>query len=339
MAGKFLLLDGKNVASLLSMTECVNVMRHALKSLSSADGKTVNPLRQQLWLPSKLGGLISMPACYCVSDESGADSTYTGMKALSIFPHNVDAPSHLGLVLLFEGNQGQLLSMMDATEITGIRTAAASAVATEILAKADSKKLAILGTGHQAHTHLQSMLVARPSISEVSIFGRRVEKANEFAETSRSSFPHLQFSVHEQPRECIRGADIICLVTNSPTPIVLGEWLEEGQHVNAVGACTPVTRELDTEAILRSRFFGDSRIATENESGEYIIPLKEGSIQKSHLLGEIGEILNGTLEGRTSDRDITVFKSLGVAVEDIASAVFIFNKAKKSDVGRWIEWN
>ncbi len=128
-------------------------------------------------------------------------------------------------------------------------------------------------------------------------------------------------------------------MTGSPTPVVLGEWLEEGQHINAVGACTPVTRELDSEAIRRSRLFGDSRIATESEAGEFIIPLGEGVIEKKHLLGEIGEILNGTVEGRNSDRDITVFKSLGVAIEDLASAIFIFKRAKETDVGRWIEWN
>jgi len=186
MAAKFLLLDGKNVSSLLSMSECINVLRHALRSLSSADGKTLNPLRQQLWLPNKQGGIVSMPACVCLPDEDGEERTFLGMKALSIFPHNVDLPSHLGLVLLFDGQNGQMLSMMDATEITGlplssvsqtpaalacdplitailtrsplkqgIRTAAASAVATDLLAKQSSTKLAILGVGHQAHTHLQ----------------------------------------------------------------------------------------------------------------------------------------------------------------------------------------
>ena len=325
-----LVIDGAGVTRLLPMAACMDVMAEALASLSRAEAQM--PLRNIVWLPGRVGALASMPALLG-SGSAGA----MGIKAISVFPgnHGTALDSHQGVVLLFEMERGQLLSITDATAVTAIRTAAVSGVATRALARADAGDLAILGSGTQARTHLEAMLLARP-VRRVRVWSRSPENAWAFA--ARESARHgVAIEVAGSAREAALGADLICTVTSSPEPLLLGDWLSPGAHVNAVGAVGPSVRELDTEAVVRSRLFVDRRESAENEAGEFVMARSEGAIGVDHIRGEIGEVLLGRAEGRTSAGDVTVFRAVGLAVEDVASARHIYRRAVESGVGTWVE--
>jgi ornithine cyclodeaminase/alanine dehydrogenase-like protein (mu-crystallin family) len=271
-------------------------------------------------MPSYLGGIQSV-----------------GVKVIAAFPKNygTEYDAHQGVVLLFDTDRGLLRAIVDGTAITAIRTAAVSAVATKLLAREDAADLAIIGAGTQARTHLEAMSLVR-KIARVRVHSRSAENARRFAE--REAERHgIAIQVTESARDAVRGADIICTVTTSATPVVEGAWVAPGAHINAVGAFAPTTRELDTETVVRSRLYVDRRESTLNEAGEFLIPRKEGLIDDDHIVGEIGEILVGKAKGRTSPDEITAFKSLGIAVEDLAAAHHVLKKALESDLGNWVE--
>ena len=320
----FRLLTHRDVRELLPMNECVDVMSTALAALSRGD--MVLPLRTMMWLPEKAGLLGLMPAYL-------GEPRCFGLKAISFMPGNfgTEYESHQGAVLLFEADHGQLLAVMDASSITGIRTAAASGLATRLLAREDAGDLAILGSGVQAATHLEAMSVVR-TLRRVRVWSRDTEGAKAFAQREGRRFG---MSIEPTPsaRSAVKDATIICTTTGAKEPILAGEWLSPGAHVNAVGACFPTTRELDTEAVRRSRFYVDCRESTLNEAGDFLIPRKEGAIGDEHILGEIGDVVLGKIPGRRSPEDITVFKSLGIAIEDLASAHHIYRKAVAADRG------
>jgi ornithine cyclodeaminase len=316
------------VSQLLPMRECMEVMADALKSL--ARGEVILPLRPVLWLPEKVGALGMMPAY-----SSGLQAF--GLKVVSVFPgnHGTEHDSHQGAVLLFEATHGQLLAIIDASSITAIRTAAVSGVATRLLANSNAGDLAILGSGVQARTHLEAMLLARP-IRRVRVWSRDPAHTHSFAE--RQSRRH-QIAVEPMAtaKDAVTGADLICTTTSAKEPVLLGEWLAPGTHINAVGSSVPFTRELDTAAVVKSRLFADRRESTLNEAGDFIFPKKEGAIGDDHFRGEIGELLLGQLAGRESPKEITLFKSLGLAVEDLASAHHIYQRAREKGMGVAIE--
>ena len=251
--------------------------------------------------------------------------------------HGSEYDSHQGTVLLFEVKHGQLLAIIDASEITAIRTAAVSGVATKLLARKNATQLAILGSGVQARTHLEAMLLAR-DISDVRIWSRNSDNARAFAR-NKSEKLGIDIEVTESAQAAVSGADIICTTTAAPEPILMGDWLpdESGVHINAVGSSVNFTRELDTAAVVKSRLYIDRRESTLNEAGDFLFPKKEGAISDDHIQGEIGEILLGKIEGRKSDEEITLFKSLGLAVQDLASAQHIYNKALEKGMGTSIE--
>jgi len=325
---KILIVNQSEVAESLPMHECIDVMAEAFKTLAA--GNTILPLRPIMWLPERVGALGMMPAYM-------QDLNAIGLKVLTIFPGNHGTPydSHQGAVLLFEAQHGCLLAIMDATEITAIRTAAVSGLATKLLAREEARDLAILGAGTQARTHLEAMLLAR-KITRVRVWSRNADHAKKFAE--RESQRH-NINVEPLPtaKEAVIDADIICTTTAAQEPVVYGDWLKAGAHINAVGACTPITRELDTAAMLKSRLFVDRRESALNEAGDFIIPKKEGALDDSHIRGEIGEILLGQIPGRTSPDEITLFKSLGLAIEDLASAQHIYTKMLEKGAGTWVE--
>lgn len=325
---KVLIANQSEVAQWLPMRECMDVMAEAFKMLAA--GKTILPLRPIMWLPERFGALGMMPAYV-------QDLNAMGLKALAIFPGNHGTPydSHQGAVLLFEAKYGCLLAIMDATEITAIRTAAVSGVATKMLARKDAHDLAILGAGTQARTHLEAMLLAR-KITRVRHWSRNADRARLFAE--RESRRHgITVEPMKTAREAVTNADIICTTTAANEPVVLGEWLKAGVHINAVGACVPTARELDTAAMLKSRLFVDRRESALNEAGDFIIAKNEGALDDNHIRGELGEILLGQVQGRISADEITVFKSLGLAIEDLASAHHIYTKMLEKGVGTWVE--
>ena len=324
-----LIVNQEEVPRLLPMAECMEAVATSLAAL--ADGKAMLPLRSILWLPEKVGGLGLMPAALL-------PERVVGLKAITFFPGNegTDLDTHQGAVLLFEAERGRLLAVMDATSITAIRTAAASGVATRLLARKDAGDLAILGSGVQARTHLEAMKIAR-RLSRVRVAGKDLDRAKAFA--ARESRKHgIAVEPFASAREAVAGADIICTVTSSREPVLLGEWISPGAHINAVGSSVPFARELDTAAVVRSRLYVDRRESTLNEAGDFLIPKKEGAISNDHILGEIGELLTGRVQGRESAEEITLFKSLGIAVEDVASARLIYEKAKKSGNGRFLDF-
>jgi ornithine cyclodeaminase/alanine dehydrogenase-like protein (mu-crystallin family) len=319
-----LIIPQSLVPELLPMTECIHLMSGTLRAM--AEGDAVLPLRSMVWMPDKSGLLGVMPAYL---GQPGS----LGLKVISYLPgnHGTDRDSHQGAVLLFDTKTGELLAVIDASSITAIRTAAVSGLATRLLAREDAGDLAIIGAGVQAATHLAAMKAVRP-LRRVRVSSHSLESAKAFA---RRYDPTLGLSIEAvaTPRDAVEGADIICTATSSPEPVVHGEWIADGAHVNAVGACFPTTRELDTAAVVRSRLYVDRRESALNEAGDFLIPRKESAVTDDHIVGEIGDILTGRIHGRRSPNEITLFKSLGIAIEDLASAHFIHARALATGKG------
>lgn len=323
-----LLINQSEVVQLLPMDECMSVMAETLSAL--ARGETILPLRPILWLPEKVGALAMMPAYL---GNSGA----LGVKVITVMPGNHGTPfdSHQGVVLLFEHKHGQLLAIVDATSVTAIRTAAVSGVATKLLAREDAGDLAILGSGTQARTHLEAMIHARP-LRRVRVWSRHAENVRAFAE--RESLRHGIVVVPvETAQAAVEGADIICTTTSAVEPVLRGEWISAGAHINAVGSSVAYARELDTAALLKTRMFVDRRESALNEAGDFLFAKKEGALDDEHILGEIGQILIGQIQGRASPEQVTLFKSLGLAIEDLAAVQHIYHKALERNVGVKVE--
>lgn len=340
-----LILNGREVETLLPMGECIEVVERALAAL--ARGEALQPLRQALWLPDRRGLLGLMPGhAPSVLQEtatSGGAGGALGLKVVTVFPGNHPTPgasgpalpSHQGVVMLFDADRGNPVAILDAASITAIRTAAASAVATRLLAREDAAELALLGSGVQASTHLEAMRAVRP-ISRVRVWSRTPEHARAFVEKEAGKHD-LSLEVTATAREAVAGADVVATVTGASEPVLEGAWLAPGAHVNAVGACTPKARELDTEAVVRSRLFVDRRESALHEAGDFLFPRAEGAIGDDHIQGEIGDLILGRIPGRRSPTEITLFKSLGLAVEDLAAAEHVVAQAEARGVGTRVE--
>jgi alanine dehydrogenase len=319
----FLFLNREDVEALLPMEECIEVVEAGLRVL--ARGGAVQPLRSVYWMPDRHGLLGVMPGM--LDGLTADDQPVAGIKVLTVVPDNYlhGEESHQGLVLLFEEERGHPIAILDASAITAIRTAAASAVATRALARQDAGDLAILGSGTQARSHLEAMRAVRP-LRRVRIWSRNPESARRFAEREG-------VEPAATVREAVEGADLICTVTAAKEPVLAGEWIALGAHINAVGACTANTRELDAAAVSRSRLYTDRRESALTEAGDFLLARGEGAVTDTHLLGELGEVLEGKIPGRRSDDEITLFKSLGIAVEDLASGRYAYRKALASGRG------
>jgi ornithine cyclodeaminase/alanine dehydrogenase-like protein (mu-crystallin family) len=321
-----LLISGADVRALLPMNECIEVMVSALRSVT--DGSSVLPLRTVLRLDGTPNAFAAMPAV--VGKGAGAS---LGAKIITVFPGNDSTPydSHIGVVLLFDAEHGKLLAIADASSITAIRTAAVSGLATRLLAREDAKELALLGAGVLAMTHLDAVKCVR-DIRRVRVWTRSGERAKEFAVRAAKQFG-IEVVVAESARAAVTGADIVCTITASRTPVLEGAWLSPGTHVNAVGASISTARELDTAAVVRSRLFVDRRESTLAEAGDFLVPRSEGAVTDAHILGELGDLLAGSVNGRLNRDDVTLFKSLGLAVEDVAALRHIHTKALASGAG------
>jgi ornithine cyclodeaminase/alanine dehydrogenase-like protein (mu-crystallin family) len=325
---KLTVINRTQVQQLLPMAAAIDIMAQALKLL--ARGQVVMPRRAVMWLPEKTGVLGMMPSY-------SADSKVIGLKAITVFPENrkIGYDSHQGVVMLFEAQHGRLLAVIDAGEITAIRTAAVSGVATGLLARPDAGSLAILGSGVQARKHLEAMRQVR-KIRRIVVWNPSPGSARRFAESESKRCP-LPIEVQESSRADVSGADIICTVTPSLEPVLFGESIPDGAHINAVGACQANSRELDTAAVVKARLFVDSRESTLSESGDFLFPKKEGAIGDNHIVGEIGELALGKIQGRRSDNEITLFESLGLAVEDQIAAEYIYRQALERGIGTEVE--
>lgn len=324
---ELLVINSKQVRELLPMNECMDAMEKALVGLRR--GEAINPLRLVTGLPDEHGYLITMP-----SVVSGA----MGVKIISVMPHNHGTPfdSHMGAVLLFEAEHGVPLALMEAGAITAIRTAAVSGAATRWLAPKDAGDLAILGSGIQARTHLEAMAVAR-QLRRVRVWSREPEHALAFAE-QESGRVGISIEAMNSVQAAVTGADLICTTTAAREPVLMGEWVADGAHLNVVGASLPTTRETDTALMVKSRLFVDRRESTLKESGDFLIPRQEGAITDEHIQAELGEVLLGQNGGRRTPDEITLFKSLGLAVEDLASAQVIYAKAKQLGIGSAVDF-
>jgi ornithine cyclodeaminase/alanine dehydrogenase-like protein (mu-crystallin family) len=292
-----LTLNEAEVRRLLRMEDLIPAIARALADLSA--GRVVQPVRTVLPIAQHGGFLGVMPA------YTGA----LGAKLVTFYPNNQDVPTHHALIVLFQPETGEPLAIMDGRLITEMRTAAASAVATQLLAAHDASVLAILGSGVQARSHLEALRLVR-SFREVRVWSPR---------SARSFAQRFGVQAAESAEEAVRDAHVVVVATTSTTPVLSGEWLSLGTHVNAVGATRPDWRELDDESLRRARLFVDSREAATRESGDVIAGGQESA--------EIGEVITGTRPGRTSAEEITLFKSVGVAVEDLASAELVYRLA------------
>jgi ornithine cyclodeaminase/alanine dehydrogenase-like protein (mu-crystallin family) len=327
---KILVLSHADVVQVLPMQECIPVMREALIALAA--GNVHQPLRTII-RPPEASGLMGLMPSYI----SGNRAAF-GLKAICMFPGNPakGKDAHQGAVLLFSVETGELLALMNASAITAIRTAAVSAVATALLAREDAGDLAIVGSGVQARTHLAAMSSVRP-IKRCRIASSRLEQAEKFTEEFSEAFPFPLEPV-ATVQAALKDADLIVTVTSAKEPIVKREWISPGAHLNVVGSSTPKAREIDSATMKAARLFVDRRESTLNEAGDYLFAALEGAIGPDHIRAEIGEVLQGTKPGRASREEITLFKSLGLAVEDLAAAEYSYRKATQLNLGTWVEF-
>ncbi len=322
------LLDGAAVDTLLPMDRCIDLMEQTLTSLSR--GEAVQPLRTILRVPGK-GAFGVMPAIV------GTTATAIGVKVLTVFPgnHGTGLDSHQGVILVFEPERGSLAGIIDASRVTAIRTAAVSGLATRFLAREHAGDLCILGSGVQARSHLEAVLAVRP-VRRVRLWSPTPAHALAFAAWAESRCP-CPVEVCAEPEMSVRGAEIICAVTAARDPVVVDGWVEPGTHINAVGASLPESRELSSALVARARLFVDRVESARKEAGDFLVPLAEGVVRENHIVGEIGAVALGQVPGRRSAEEITIFKSLGLAVEDVAVGEYLVREAERRGIGTLVD--
>lgn len=321
-----LILSQSDVERLLPMPACVDVMASALASLARGDAAL--PLRTVMRIPKTDNFFAAMPGSVEIDGQN-----IFGAKLVTVFPgnHGTAFDSHQGAVLIFDNQHGGVAAMLDGTAITGIRTAAVSGVATRALAREDASTLAILGSGVQAHTHLAAMCAVRP-VRRLRVWSRNIEHARKLAELGREKY-NLDAIASPTGADAVRDADIVCATTSSNDPVLFGEWVSPGTHINAVGVSQPAARELDSAVVVKSRLYVDRRESALKEPGDILVPLQNGEITPDHIVGEIGEVLIGRAPGRRDANEITLFKSLGLAIEDLASAAYVYAEAVRTGAG------
>lgn len=321
-----LLLTEADVRSVLSMDDLIAAMERALAQFSS--GSVLQPLRTVLQVGPEIAFFGVMPAYQ-------PDPPALGTKLVTVFGRNAarGLPTHLATIVLLDPETGALVAVMDGRYITEARTAAVSAVATRRLARGDGPAaLAILGSGVQARSHLEAVPRVRP-IGDVRVWSpTEANRARLVAQMA----PHagVSFRATATAEDAVRGASIIVLATSSPQPVLRNEWVADGAHVVSVGACRPDQREMDPALVARARLFVDSRAGALAESGDVVMGIAEGRFGPHHVAAEIGEVVAGRVPGRTSDRQVTIFKSLGMAVEDVAAAELAYRRALERGLGR-----
>lgn len=286
------------------------------------------PLRSVV-APENAAGLMGLMPAYL-----GGEAPAYGIKVISVFPGNRERgiDSHQGAVLLMSPETGENLALVNASALTGIRTAAVSALATRLLAREDAGDVALVGAGVQAAYHLDAMAAVR-LLRRVRVASRTGETARRFAAEHGARFGFPVEAV-ESAEEAVRGADLVVVATTATSPVVRGEWFAPGAHVNVIGG--PGAREVDDEAMARSALYLDDRVAAEHESGEYRSAVASGAIGPGGVRGTIGEVAAGLREGRRSADEVTLFKSLGIAVEDVAAAAAVYARARETGVGTWV---
>lgn len=326
----FLVLARADVERLLTAEACIEVMASALGAL--ARGAFTQPLRSIYVPPGAPGVMAWMPA------YRGVAQAIFGMKVLCVLPGNParGLDGHQGAVLLLDGETGELRALVEASAITAIRTAAVSALATRLLARADARVLAVVGTGVQARRHLLTLPLVRP-ISRARVAGRTPQAARRLVEELRPLVPYTLEAV-ESAESAVRGADIVVTATTAREPVLQQAWLAPGTHLNAVGASQPTAREIDSATWAAARVFVDSRASVQREAGDFQRALADGVITQGHIQAELGEVLLGQAPGRTAASELTLFRSLGLAVEDVAAAQYLLEQARAAGAGTHVDF-
>jgi ornithine cyclodeaminase/alanine dehydrogenase-like protein (mu-crystallin family) len=319
-----LLLTEADVRGLISMHDLVPLMREALAAFSS--GHVVQPVRLGLQLGAR-------PAIFGVMPAYMAAPPALGAKLVTVFKENVarGLPTHLATIVLLSPDTGELLAVMDGRYITEARTAAASAVSVDLLARSDASTLAILGSGVQARSHLEALPLVRP-VAHVRVWSPTPSHLAQFVADAASLSP-ARVEAAPSAEAAVRGADVIVLAVSSTTPALADRWVRSGAHVVSLGGIRPNQREMDPALVVRARLFVDSRAAALAESGDVLLGIQEGLFTERHVRGELGDLVRGSIAGRTSDADVTLFKSLGLAVEDVAAAELAYRRARERGVG------
>jgi ornithine cyclodeaminase/alanine dehydrogenase-like protein (mu-crystallin family) len=341
---KLLVLTARDVRELLPYGECADLVAGALAALARSE--IYQPLRTMVQPPAPEGspppGLMAlMPSIRPGLARSDPNAAYS-LKAICVFPGNpaLGKDAHQGVVLLSSPDTGEPQAVINASALTEIRTAAASVVATRLLARADATELAIIGTGVQARAHAMALAQdyaaqGRP-LARIRIAGRTPGRAAQAAgELTAAGMP---VTACGSAAEAVTGAGLVVTATSSATPVLERAWLAEGTHINAVGACLPHQRELDSATMAAATVFADSRESALAESGDVRLAIAEQAVPPVHIRAEIGELLSGTASGRTSDREITVFESLGLAAEDLAAAQGVYRNAARVGAGTWVDF-
>jgi ornithine cyclodeaminase len=330
---QLLVLSAADVRALLSFDECAAAMRGALTALAA--GRAQQPLRTMI-APDGAAGLMALMPSY-LNGEGGPDAAYA-LKAICITPSNPAAglDTHQGVVLLSSGTTGEPVAVVNASAVTEIRTAAVSVVATDLLTRPDAGELAIIGTGVQARAHVLALDGAR-QLSQIRVAGRDPMRAERFA-ASLAGQTAAQVKACASARHAAAGAGIIVTATNFAQPVLHRDWIDAGTHINAVGACLPHQRELDTATVAAAVLFADRRDALLAESGDYRLAAADGAVTENQVRAELGELLLGTATGRASADEITIFESLGLAIEDLAAASRVHQLAAQTGVGTWTDF-
>jgi ornithine cyclodeaminase/alanine dehydrogenase-like protein (mu-crystallin family) len=329
---RVLILSHRDVVAALPPQSCAEAMAAVLAA--RARGETYHPLRTVMRPPEAAGLMGLMPSWRGTQSDGGAAFA---LKAICIMPGNpargLDA--HQGTVTLFDGETGVPTAILDASAVTEIRTAAVTAVATGLLARTDARTLAVLGAGVQGRAHLTSLAGVR-DFEEVRVYSPTRAHAEALAEAA--ALPGAQVSAAATAEDAVRGADVVVAATNSREPVLDRAWLMPGAHVNAVGASTPQAREIDTATVAASALFCDSRESVRHEAGEFQLAVREGAIGgEEHIRAEIGEVLAGSAPGRRDDGELTLFRSLGIGVEDLAAAEVAVAAAREQGLGTEVE--
>jgi len=313
-------IDREEVAKRLTYELCIPIVRDAMIAFSG--GETKQLLRSII--PLSEGRLFGV-----MPGAMGAHAPF-GAKLISVFPENFSRgiQSHQGLVILFDPESGAPVCVLHAGEITAIRTAAASAVATEVLARNNARRLAILGYGQQAATHARAIGKVR-NLASIVVWGRSLERARIFAERMHAELG-LPVTAARDVKEAVAVADIVCTVTSAADPILKGEWVRPGTHLNLVGSSYAGPAEVDSDLVVRSRFIADSREGVLNQGAEFLRAKAAGLIDDKHIVAEIGQVLAGEVEGRRSAEEITVYKSLGHVVQDLATAWALYSQSEST---------
>ena len=324
-----LILNRQNTAAALSHADCIGVLEPTMISVSR--GEAILPLRQYLSIPGTDGKFTLMPGY-------SADPRTFGVKIVSKFPRlpGSGLSSHVGAVMVFNPEDGLPLALLDGAELTAIRTSAASALATKALARPDANSLGLFGYGEEAWHHALAIAEVRP-LQRILIWGRSMERARAFAARVNDRL-QIEATAVADPEQLTAESDIISTVTSATEPILKGQWLQAGVHVNLVGAAIATSAEADTDVVTRSRFYTDYRPSALAQGGELIAALKIGIVSEEHIVGEIGEVLAGEVAGRTSAEEITVYKSLGVAAQDLAAGIAAYQNAAERGLGIEVEW-